>query len=47
MHDEAYRGYLIRLNALNGLCWIEKDGQRIAYAADKAQAKAQIDQLLD
>lgn len=44
--DRAYRGYLIRFNPLNGLCWIEKDGTRISYAKDVADAQSIIDSLV-
>jgi len=27
----AYRGYLIRINPLNGAAWVEKDKHCIAY----------------
>ena len=43
----AYRGYLISLNQLNGLRWIEKDGRRIAYCASEAEGRRIVDQLLD
>ena len=44
--DQAYRGYLIRFNALNGSCWIEKDGFRIAGATSVDDAKHTIDTVL-
>jgi len=47
--QEAYRGYLIRTNALNGAMWIEKDGQNIASVPPEkswAHARSMIDQLI-
>lgn len=46
---QAYRGYLIRKNALNGLMWIEKDGYLIGYVHDVkwSTARSDIDKLLD
>lgn len=47
--QQAYRGYLIRKNSLNGLMWIEKDGHRIGdVPEDKswAWAREQIDALV-
>ena len=40
-----YRGYLVRHNPLNGLIWIEKDGQLISYVADVTSARRLIDIL--
>jgi hypothetical protein len=37
--SEAFHGYLIRTHPWNGETWIEKDGYRIAGAADVADAK--------
>lgn len=39
--DAAYRGYVIR--CAGGTCWIEKNGEVVADAADEADAKATID----
>lgn len=44
--DRAYRGYLIRQNALNGCIWIEKDGAHIAYAASAQDAEDQVRALV-
>ena len=41
----AYKGYLMCRNPLNGLWWIEKDGQHISYVTDEAHAKHTIDAL--
>jgi hypothetical protein len=43
----AYRGYLIGRNVLADIWWIEKGESFIAYAASAADARAQIDMLLD
>lgn len=44
--DSAYRGYLIRRNPLNGMLWIEKDGQKIAYVTSEQNARETIDLLV-
>ena len=44
---QAYRGYLICWNVLNGRRWVEKDGQRIAWVESAEAARTAIDQLLD
>ena len=44
--SKAYRGYLIRHNAMCGEWWIEKDGFRIGGAKDEADARATIDMLV-
>lgn len=41
----AYRRYLIRHNALNGLWWIERGGQFISYATDESDARRIVDAL--
>ena len=44
---EAYRGYLIMVNLLNGKTWIEKQGHLISWARSINDAKEKIDELLD
>ena len=47
---EAYRGYLIRENPLNGARWIEKDGHLIGHVHKDLSARAVrtlIDELTD
>lgn len=47
--QQAYRGYLIRTNALSDTMWVEKDGQLICNVpTDKSWvwARAQIDELV-
>jgi hypothetical protein len=41
----AYRGYLIKFNALRNEYWIEKDGAFISYAQTIPEAKRKIDEI--
>jgi hypothetical protein len=43
---EAYRGYLI-CRTIGGQIWVERDRHLICWASDVAQAKAQINGLVD
>jgi hypothetical protein len=46
----AYRGYLVRRNALTGDMWIEKDGQmihRVPSTQSWNYARQTIDALID
>lgn len=45
--DIAYKGYLIRVNQILGLLWIERDGQRIAGASSVDDAKSTINLLVN
>lgn len=42
----AYRGYLIRYNALQGLAYIKKDGQHIGSAQTCRDAEKEVDALI-
>lgn len=47
--QQAYRGYLIRVNALTGAMWVEKDGFCICHVAPPHSwdwARKQIDMLV-
>ena len=44
---ERYKGHWIITNGLNGAIWIEVDGFKIASCATVADAKKQIDILVD
>jgi len=47
--EQAYRGYLIRVNALTGDMWIEKGGvlvHRVPPSESWAYARKQIDELV-
>jgi hypothetical protein len=41
----AYKGYLIKSNPFNGVCYITKDGHNISTAYDIKHAKDIIDML--
>jgi hypothetical protein len=45
--DQAYKGYLIRVNPFSGDMWIEKDKTKISSAKDVADAKKTIDMLTE
>lgn len=38
--DMAYRGYMVRINPITGLVWIEKDETLIGYASGWDEARA-------
>lgn len=42
-----YRGYQINSNKLNSLWWISKDNFGVGWAKDEADAKRQVDVLID
>lgn len=43
----AYRGYLIRYNALQGRAYISKDGHHIGSAQTPRQAERDVDALVN
>lgn len=45
MQDTAYKGYLIKLNPMNGVYYISKGGHHIGSAYSLEAAKAEIDGL--
>ena len=43
---QAYHGFLIRSNFLNGLIWIEKESAFLGYATSVDDARRIIDDVL-
>lgn len=43
--DKAYRGYLIRVNPINGDRWVEKDRTLIQQVFDEKHGREVIDEL--